>query len=386
MIIPAKNEEDYIESALHALYNQTDNRGCPLDFSVYEVLVLANNCKDNTTAVVAKFAEQHPQIRLHLLEHNFSSQQANIGRVRRTLMDTAWNRLMSIGKPEGVIASTDADTVVDSNWIYCTLKAVEEGADAVGGRILTSAQTSGHRLYHLQDVTYRHLQACLESRVDPNPYDPWPRHFQNFGPSLAVTASTYERAGRLPVVPHLEDVKFYEAMQRCDVRIRHCPKVRVTTSSRLEGRVGFGFSKQLETWGMMRQQQLAFQVPCADEWLFRFTLQRQLREAWCQQSYPKLLSVAHSSEAPVTRFRDYMVRCTYFGEFLSTVMQSDEMKEFFKRSFTLVSISEAIAQLRLLLQNSKLNPPIQPLPVTSFPKGQFYTVPPGGGTGVLAFQ
>ena len=350
VIVPAKNEEANIWSTLQALYYQIDTQGQPINKQSYEVLVLANNCTDATAATARQFALAHPDMSIHVAEEFLPPEQANIGYVRRLLMDEAYHRLTTLGKHQGIIASTDGDTIVGSTWVYHTIQAIEQGADAVGGRIITPAHQSDYRLYYLQDVMCRHLQAQLESLIDPDPADPWPRHFQNFGPSLAVTCAMYDRAGRLPVVPYLEDVSFYEALRRHDARIRHCPKVQVVTSSRIEGRVTFGFSKQLEEWAAMKRNGRLFQVPCADAWKFRFQLQKQLRTAWQTGLYLNLEQIARQTGAPVHHFYNTMINASYFGGFLQHVMGSEEMKDFLKNRFPAAPISQAIAQLRSIIK------------------------------------
>lgn len=366
VIVPAKNEEDSIELVLEALYNQRDSKGKELDFSVYEVILLINNCTDRTAEVAQQFAVEHPGMALHLYEVHVPPHQANIGFIRRTLMDRAYDRLMSIGKYRGIIASTDGDTIVSSTWLYYTIKAVNKGVDAVGGRILTHAQGErAYRRYYLQDVCYRFLQAELESIIDPNADDCWPRHFQNFGPSFAVTAEMYERSGRLPIVPCLEDVYFYEALQRCDARIRHCPKVRVTTSNRLEGRVDFGFSKQLQTWEEMQQKQIPLEVQCAEEWRYRFQLQKALRLAWHTKSSRLLGCIGKQHDLPLGQFYSAMLLSRFFGEFWYAVMRSSMVELYLQRKYPKVPIAEAITQLRLLIRNSRLsNSTLEPPPIS----------------------
>jgi hypothetical protein len=122
-------------------------------------------------------------------------------------MDTAYRRLMSLGKPQGIIASTDGDTQVAPTWIAATRYEIAGGADAVGGGIITD-RISRHALSpqaktcFLQEVGYRSLVAELEFYLDPDPYDPLPRHYQHYGASLAVTAQMYARAGGIPPVSH----------------------------------------------------------------------------------------------------------------------------------------------------------------------------------------
>ena len=345
VIVPAKDEASTIHQTLTALYHQVDPQGKYLNKRWYEIIVFVNNCTDATAEVVRQFAATHSDCQLHIIEQYLAPPQAHIGYVRRTLMDVAFERLCAVGLPRGVIASTDGDSTVENTWVYYTLKAIEQGADVVGGRIIAQPQPIGRR-YYLQDVMYRYLQAQLESVIDPNPVDPWPRHFQNFGPSLAVTTALYERAGRLPVLSTLEDVRFYEALQRCDARIRHCPRVRVLTSARTQGRVDFGFSVQLQRWERMLHEATPFLVPEADYWRFRFTLQRQVRCAWQRQSFSLLQFVARSLLLSPYELYDQMRQTSYFGTFWQELMVQPEVEAFIAQRFISVDIATAITDLR----------------------------------------
>ena len=85
-----------------------------------------------------------------------------------------------------MIASTDGDSQVSPTWIAAILHEIAQGADAVGGRIVLDpsglACLSAHaRACHLREVGYRSLIAELESYLDPDPHNPFPRHYQNYG-------------------------------------------------------------------------------------------------------------------------------------------------------------------------------------------------------------
>lgn len=365
VVVPAKNEEHTIKNTLAALYQQVDATGVPIDKGVYEIIVLANNCTDATANVARQFALDHPDSLLHVVEHHLPAHQAHIGFARRVLMDEAYQRLIMLGRQRGVIASTDGDTTVGGTWIHHTLSAISQGADVVGGRIVAQPQKTGRR-YYLQDVTYRYLQSQVESTIDPSLTDPWPRHFQNFGPSLAVTAESYERAGRLPVLPALEDVRFYEALQRCDAHIRHCPQVRVLTSSRVQGRVAFGFSVQLQQWEHMMQQGMPLMVPGADYWIARFTWQKQVRYAWQHESFVLLQFVARSLMLSPYELYDRMRRTTYFGEFWHWLMALPEVESLLAHRFASVNITRAITDLRRYVRQVTPLFPIHPGDTGSF--------------------
>ena len=375
VIVPAKDEEHTLDNTLRALYHQVDQQGTPISKRWYEIIVFANNCTDNTAGIARQFAANHPDVALHIIEHQLLAPQAHVGYVRRVLMDEAYRRLCTLGSLRGVIASTDGDTTVSPTWIHYTLQAIEQGADVVGGRIIAEPQQAGRR-YYLQDVSYRYLQAQIESIIDPDPVDPWPRHFQNFGPSLAVTAELYARAGRLPVLPSLEDVRFYEALQRCDARIRHCPQVQVSTSARTRGRVAFGFSVQLQQWQEMLQTGIPFTVPPADYWIARFTLQRQVRCAWQRMSFSLLQFTARSLMLSPYELYDRMSQTPCFGEFWQWLIAMPHVEALLAERFPRIDIAVAIADLRHYSQR------IRPF----VPKRQAGTVRYAVGSGVLAHE
>ncbi|WP_420146573.1 glycosyltransferase [Spirosoma sp.] len=280
VIVPVRNEAHHLTDTLEALRRQLDTNGLPLNPALYEVLLLANNCTDSSYEVAFQYQHQHPSFSLHIAQIHLPANKANIGTVRRMLMDEAYQRLMSAGRTDGIIASTDGDTVVDKHWVYNIMLEIAKGNDAVGGRILTRPDQSEVRLYHLRDVMYRTLVAKAEALLDPCSHDPWPRHFQHFGASLAVTCQTYDRVGRLPKTPYLEDEAFYQALLRMDAKVRKSPHVKVFTSSRIQGRVDVGFSEQLRYWSAMNQSNQCQLAMPAEAVIIRLQNRYLLRNYW----------------------------------------------------------------------------------------------------------
>ncbi|RYE35969.1 MAG: glycosyltransferase, partial [Sphingobacteriaceae bacterium] len=118
VIIPARDEAQNIQKTLDALRLQTDDYHTPLNPQSYEVLLLVNNCTDNTFEIGKSYQQQYPDFCLHLAKVQLPPQKANIGFVRRILMDEAYQRLCLNTDNEGIIASTDGDTQVDCCWIF----------------------------------------------------------------------------------------------------------------------------------------------------------------------------------------------------------------------------------------------------------------------------
>jgi hypothetical protein len=283
-IVPVKDEAQTLFQTLTAFAAQIELDGQPLHPNRYEIIVLANNCSDDSAAIARRFADKHPLLALHVAEIALPPDRAYVGYVRKLLMDEAYSRLMSLGRPQGIIASTDGDTQVAATWIAANMYEVANGVDAVGGRIITDRQ-SRHALspqaktYFLREVGYRSLIAKIEYYLDPDPYDPLPRHYQHYGASLAVTAEMYAKAGGMPPVRTPEDEAFYQSLLRVNARFRHSPLVQVVTSARASGRSPVGLANQLSKWTQMSVES-AFKVEPVDEVISRFRSRRKLRFLW----------------------------------------------------------------------------------------------------------
>jgi len=286
VIVPARDEAAALDNTLRALACQIDGDGRAFAHERYEIVLLANNCRDESAAVARRFTQAHPTLALHVVERTLPAAEANVGHARRLLMDEAYRRLALVGRPRGVIASTDGDTVVAPTWLMATLDEIARGADVVGGRIVVddvghtgmgAIYDRGVRRYHLRDVAYRLLAAAYEARLDPDPYDPWPRHHQHFGASLAVTMEIYQRAGGLPDVPMLEDVALIQVLRRLDARIRHSPAVQVVTSGRRDARARIGLATQLGEWATMDREGQPWLVESVSSLEERLCARRALR-------------------------------------------------------------------------------------------------------------
>ena len=286
--IPARNEEDTLAACLDALAGQMDLSGAPLPNHCFEVLLLLNNCTDRSAAVARAWQQAHPAVALHCVELDLPANKANAGTARRLLLDTAWQRLGGPQSRSGALLCTDADSAVAPDWIAQNLRALQRGADAVGGQIslaegeVQSLPECVRRCYR-QDRRYGELVAHLEDLLDPQPGDPRPRHQDHFGSSLAFTREAYAKAGGMPESPVLEDETFVHQLRRAGLRLRHEPAVRIFTSGRLNGRAKVGLAAQLRAWAKLQTEE-AHLVQSAAFLAHRFRTLRRLREAFSRRS------------------------------------------------------------------------------------------------------
>ncbi len=280
--IPVRNEAEDLSRCLNALAAQVDLDGVPLQWSSYEVLLLLNNCTDASMGVAQAWRETHPlSMPLYIAECTTLPEQAHVGTARRMLMDTAWHRLQRSAATVTAILSTDADTVVATDWVAQNLLALQ-AADVVGGNVhllpehLAALPRFVRRCYE-RDREYAELIAQLEDVLDPQENDRWPRHLDHFGSSLACTPAAYAQAGGLPAVTPLEDEAFVDRVRHAGLRLRHAPDVRVYTSARMHGRAGMGLAGQLRLWSRLPDRE-AHLVRSAAFLDFRFRFMRRLRE------------------------------------------------------------------------------------------------------------
>lgn len=361
VIVPVQNEAAVLERTLKALAYQVNLDGRPMPSKRYEVILLANNCSDASAAIARRFAQQQPDLVLHIVEQMLPASQAYIGWVRKRLMDEAHSRLMRLGRRQGVIASTDGDTCVSPTWIAATLHEIQAGADAVGGRIMTDCHDRAAldpyaRACHLREVGYRFLIAELEAYLDPDPFDAMPRHFQHYGASFAVTADMYEQAGGLPPVRTSEDVALYRALMRVNARFRHSPRVRVTTSARQVGRAQDGLAHQLKQWATMGVQHQPFLVEPAGAIVARLQARHELRRLQKHALDGYTLTVSDVA-LPANRLgvdrdwlRDRLAQPTSFGALLEQIEQQQVKEGLWQQRWSLVNIKQALNDLRLLLE------------------------------------
>ena len=233
--IPAHNEAERLPACLAALAAQRDTPPA-------EIVVLLNNCTDGSEDVVRRFAAGAP-MRVHPIVRHLPPQRAFAGTARRLAMAHA----ARIAGPHGVLLTTDADAVAPPAWLAGNLRAIAAGADAVAGRAVidpVEAKLIPAVLHEAdaRECAYGALLDEIASLLDPDPADPWPRHDEHNGASIAVRVPAWARAGGIPAKRLGEDRAFLAALRRGDARLRHALEVWVTVSGRIEGRAKGGMA------------------------------------------------------------------------------------------------------------------------------------------------
>ncbi len=243
VVVPAHDEEELIGGCLRALAGQDG-----LEPSEFEVIVILDACTDATERVARAVAAERPRLRLHLC----GGTGRGVGAARKLGMDLACARLLAIGRPDGVIASTDADSTVAADWLRIQVDAVAAGARAIGGRIELFAADAA--ALHPGVLDRRAARAAARAAQVRSGGPPGAGHWQFSGASMALAAGTYEEIGGLDPVAALEDEALERSLRRHGVEIERRLDVRVATSGRLRGRAVRGLARDLtlDDWAARR--------------------------------------------------------------------------------------------------------------------------------------
>ncbi|QHC36500.1 glycosyltransferase family 2 protein [Komagataeibacter xylinus] len=271
--IPVRNEAERIGPCLRALARQHATH-------LTHVVLLLNNCTDTTLSTVRTLSGSLP-FALHVVERTYPPPIAHAGTARRAAMTCA----AELAGPEGIVLTTDADAVAAPDWLAHTLAAFAKGADAVCGRALIDPveATRLPACLHADDraeTAYATMLDRIHDLADPDPHDPWPRHVEHSGASIAVRVGLYHKAGGIPAVPLGEDRGFLAALRRVDAAIRHAPDVWVSVSGRIAGRARGGMADTMARRMIRQDEMLDESLEPAMTSLHRAQARAALRPLW----------------------------------------------------------------------------------------------------------
>jgi len=245
--VPARNEEQRLPELIKALGRQTvASVANPLN-----VVIVLNNTTDRSRETVLEAMDAVSTLKIDLVDVEYPPHLAHVGSARRLAMDRAANLIGLAGA--GVILTTDADGTPHPDWVEQNLVAIAAGADLVGGKIFgdpeEEAALGAGFVGRASDIAaYSRLCDYLTALIDPIQHDPWPRHQDHTGASLAVRADVYRSVGGLPALPFREDLGFVERVVAQGYRLSHPETVKVTVSARLQGRAPGGMADCIASW------------------------------------------------------------------------------------------------------------------------------------------
>ncbi|HEX4017966.1 MAG TPA: glycosyltransferase [Frankiaceae bacterium] len=213
VVVPAHNEEELLPACLAGLAAAVATTPVPA-----KVLVVLDNCTDASSTAAADVS-------------TLTVSERNVGAARRA----GFGRLLR-SRPSGVLdsqtwfATTDADTVVPSNWLTGMLKHAALGWDAIAGTVRVG-DWDGH--------------AAETRAVWRAGYDSRDGHRHVHGANLGFRADAYRAAGGVPPIALSEDEQLIAALEAAGRRVLRTGELPVVTSGRRRGRVDGGFASFL---------------------------------------------------------------------------------------------------------------------------------------------
>jgi glucosyl-3-phosphoglycerate synthase len=251
VVVPARDEQQRIAGCLEALASQTAGRGC------FEVVVVADACSDETETTARAAATT-----LGLSLTVIPGPGTGSGGARRAGMDWAAERLASVASPDGLLATTDADTRPAPDWIARQLTHLENGALVVAGLIELDQQAADQ----ISSGVLRRREADAAVRLaDVRALDPTAEHHHFAGASLGMNAVVYREVGGLEPTTALEDEAFAARLNANRIPVLRAADVRVRTSSRPDGRAQRGLSVDLAVSGWAERRRYRAEQFTIDE-------------------------------------------------------------------------------------------------------------------------
>lgn len=271
--IPARNEAALIGRCLSSLCTQQPAR------RAFGVVVLINETTDATFHEVVMHGRRHT-LPLLAIEATLPPQRRDAGAARCIAMQIARQHLDAAN---GSIFTTDADSVVPASWIRGYEALMDAGYDAVAGSTLLHERDAAdlpHSLRQREQLERRYASCldALECWLDPEPHNPWPRHYHASGASIALSATAMDALAHATWPACGEDRHMIRFLQEQGLRVRHDLSHKVWTSGRLFGRARGGMADTL------RQRILSPDAACderletVDRLWFRASTRRMFRE------------------------------------------------------------------------------------------------------------
>lgn len=213
VVVPAHNEQELLPGCLAGLAAAMAAVTVPV-----ELLVVLDSCTDASLAAAGNV----PTLTVN---------ERNVGAARRS----GFGRLLQ-SRPVGVLdsqtwlATTDADTVVPSNWLTGMLEHAARGWDAIAGTVQVG-DWDGHT-----PETRASWRAGYDSRDG---------HRHVHGANLGFRGDAYRLVGGMAPIALSEDAQLISALDAAGRRVLRTGELPVVTSGRRQARIEGGFASFL---------------------------------------------------------------------------------------------------------------------------------------------
>ncbi len=170
---------------------------------------------------------------------------AGAGLARKAGMDEAIMRFNLLEKPDGIIVSLDADTLVEKNYLVEIERYFMNNPKHVGATISFQHQTEGLNEKHQEGIwLYEKYMNYFKNALA---FTGYPYAMFTVGSAFAVTAGAYVKRGGMNRRQAGEDFYFLQNLAQ-QGKVGEIQTTKVFPSARLSDRVPFGTGPILQKW------------------------------------------------------------------------------------------------------------------------------------------
>lgn len=170
---------------------------------------------------------------------------AGVGLARKSGMDEALLRFNLLNKPNGIIVSLDADTLVGKNYLVEIEKHFRENPTHVGATIAFQHQTDGLEEKQLKGIQlYEKYLLYYRNALE---YIGYPSPMFTIGSAFAVTSNAYIKRGGMTRRQAGEDFYFLQTLAQIGT-VGEITTTMVYPSARTSDRIPFGTGPAIAKW------------------------------------------------------------------------------------------------------------------------------------------
>ncbi len=220
--------------------------------SSFEVIVIVNAGINAPASVIEKNRKIYDELQeksentfyqkfrlFPAIIENIPKKKAGVGYARKAGMDEAVRRFAVIDKPQGIIISLDADTLVCEDYFVAIENNFKQNTK-IGAFTFQFQHDFNPELYSKEEI-----EACKQYEMYLRyfslalKFSGFPYSFHTIGSCFAVTASAYTKVGGMPCRQGGEDFYFLHKLVPMTT-VGEIKEVLVYPSPRLSDRVPFG--------------------------------------------------------------------------------------------------------------------------------------------------
>lgn len=251
VVIPCFYEPEVVET-LNSLLN------CSQQKSKVEVLIVINHSEiaDSKTKLLNQKTKIEIEEWLRQQKSNaikfsvigpleLKKKWAGAGVARKIGMDEAALRFNTLFKPNGIIVSLDADTLVEENYLVEIEKFFQKNTKYVGATISFEHRKNDLPQKHLEGMIL--YEKYLKYYKKALTFTTYPFSMFTIGSAFAVTANAYVKRGGMNRRQAGEDFYFLQGLVQLG-KVAEIKTTKVFPSARLSNRVPFGTGPTLQKW------------------------------------------------------------------------------------------------------------------------------------------